>query len=137
MRSTNGLKEEEDLVAGALHGCDLATAQGLWSKYGRFSLTNSAFLATAVSSPTPDWVAKAEWLLAQGCKWSSQAAAMVVHFVKDPAAVITRLAWLRARGAPLDSEAMSNAYLCGNVRAWDYLLSCILAEGRRRGDVSV
>ncbi len=110
----------QGLVAGAARGCDLATLQRVHSMLSKQQAQERQqqlqqeqqpqqqqqqqeeqhiypkLLAAAVSSPTPDWAAKAQWLLQQGHprdarSWDLQDVAALPDAVK-------RVEWMRREG---------------------------------------
>ncbi|KAG2494527.1 hypothetical protein HYH03_007294 [Edaphochlamys debaryana] len=96
-----------DVLEAAAEGCDLAAFQQLWAqggpKEGQLSRDARAFiLHSAVGSRTPDWQAKAEFALGQGCSplWSAYHCA--ARHVTSGDAAVARFEWLKARGCRLD-----------------------------------
>ncbi|KXZ49076.1 hypothetical protein GPECTOR_23g160 [Gonium pectorale] len=75
-----------------------------------------------MSSPTPDWAAKVEWLEAQGARRREDAAARAAGLPDDGEA-LARLTWLRGRGYPVDGDAVLAAARSGNTAALQYLLA--------------
>ncbi|KXZ45040.1 hypothetical protein GPECTOR_59g648 [Gonium pectorale] len=105
------------LIAGVAHSCDLTTLQRLWWRWGELEeLAKAMAMEAAAGSPTPDWAAKVEWLVAQGCPRESPRQA-----AERPDAV-ARLAWLQARGIPLNFISVISAAKTGNAAAVQYLL---------------
>ncbi|KXZ51850.1 hypothetical protein GPECTOR_11g289 [Gonium pectorale] len=88
-----------------------------------------AILANAAGCWTADWVAKVEWLEAQGYPKTAEAAGKVARWRKP----LERLRWLRERGFPLDQVAVTEAAFKGDVPALQYLL----AEGAPSSDDAV
>ncbi|KAG2493804.1 hypothetical protein HYH03_008023 [Edaphochlamys debaryana] len=90
------------LLEGAAEGCSLAVLQTVWGTVGEQLTaaeddeTRSKPLTAAVGSPTPDWEAKAEFLLAQGLPFYHTSANAAVCLPPDTA--LQRLEWLKARG---------------------------------------
>ncbi|KXZ45039.1 hypothetical protein GPECTOR_59g647 [Gonium pectorale] len=110
--------EKRLLIAGVAHGCDLLTLQRLWRGWGNLDEpTKGEALKAAGGGPTPDWAAKVEWLMAQGCQRRS----CPWPAVECPDAV-ARLAWLRARGFPFKPFCVNVAAATGNAAAVQYLL---------------
>ncbi|KXZ47034.1 hypothetical protein GPECTOR_38g271 [Gonium pectorale] len=89
------------LLSAAAGGCDLATLQRYVQQWGwgrpKGVEPKQRALAAAAGSPTPDWVAKVEWLEAQGCPPSVFAG----REAAERSDAVGRLAWLRGRGYPL------------------------------------
>ncbi|KXZ46057.1 hypothetical protein GPECTOR_47g332 [Gonium pectorale] len=113
------------LVAATAAGCALAAlqqrvAEGGWGLSETMYKTEA--LAAAAGSPTLDWGAKVEWLEAQGCPKSTEAAEEAAGMPNHSEA-LARLSWLRGRGYPADEKAVKAAPRTGNVAALQYLLA--------------
>ncbi|KXZ49728.1 hypothetical protein GPECTOR_20g585 [Gonium pectorale] len=112
-------------VAAAAEGCDLAALQhrvrtGGWAqRWGDEGVSKDCALGVAACSLTPDWTAKVEWLEAQGCHRSSYTT-MVAAQRPD---AVTRVAWMRDRGYPVDRLAVEVVAASGNMAALQYLLA--------------
>ncbi|KAG2494828.1 hypothetical protein HYH03_007069 [Edaphochlamys debaryana] len=123
----------------ALEGCDLATVQRLCAELGAppASWTGTAktgCLAWALSSRTPDWRAKAEWLVSQVPGWQLPTAPPWTLSTLYPqlagrlrgAELLERFAWLKAKGRPPlpgDLYALQQAVRSGDVTAFEWLLA--------------
>ncbi|KAG2488241.1 hypothetical protein HYH03_013232 [Edaphochlamys debaryana] len=88
----------------------------------------------AVGSSLPDWEAKAEWLMCQGCELGTSAV-LSWAVIRATAALpeeeaAERLRWLEARGAPLEGpEALRAAVETGHAAAARHLLGLGVREG--------
>ncbi|KXZ48023.1 hypothetical protein GPECTOR_31g387 [Gonium pectorale] len=99
-------------------------------------------ITAAVSSTTPDWRAKVEWLEALGAQLpsllSSDAARMHSSVrcreaarLPSDADALERLRWLRSRGCSATADAVTAAAVAGNMATLEYLLT----EGGIEGDL--
>ncbi|KXZ50286.1 hypothetical protein GPECTOR_17g925 [Gonium pectorale] len=114
-------EEQRLLFAAVAHGCDLPTLQRFWHARGTPDAgAKEETLAAAAGSPAPDWAAKVEWLVAQGCPRATVRPANMAARRPDAAA---RLAWLRSRDYPMDSWTVWVAAGEGNVATLQYLLA--------------
>ncbi|KXZ52865.1 hypothetical protein GPECTOR_8g247 [Gonium pectorale] len=117
------------MVASVALGCDLASLRDRIDAGGWGQLESDPdgcrkhLLAAASSSPTPDWGAKVEWLEAQGCPRSVDAAEAAVGHTEEEYDTVARLTWLRDRGYPIDGAAVEAASYTGNVAAVKFLLA--------------
>ncbi|KXZ55108.1 hypothetical protein GPECTOR_3g261 [Gonium pectorale] len=113
------VNEQQWLVVGVVHGCDLPTLQRMWPGWGELSdRVKEAALDAAEGSPTPDWAAKVEWLEARGCPRGDYVGCGAAG---HPDAV-ARLAWLRGRGCTLGAPAVAAAVAECNSAALQFLL---------------
>ncbi|KAG2491999.1 hypothetical protein HYH03_009729 [Edaphochlamys debaryana] len=77
-------------------------------------------LAAAAGSPTPDWTAKVDFLLARGCRRRSSVVAVAVAAPDG----MERLLWLtRQRGFPVEEQVLVAAAGRGNLGAVQRLLT--------------
>ncbi|KXZ46060.1 hypothetical protein GPECTOR_47g335 [Gonium pectorale] len=82
-------------LCNVAHGCDLPSLKRAWLRFGP-SLgldRKAAVLNYAAGSPMPGWAAKVEWLEAQGCTYSPDAA-VYAAVQPDHGEALTRLTWL-------------------------------------------
>ncbi|KXZ46066.1 hypothetical protein GPECTOR_47g341 [Gonium pectorale] len=107
------------------HGCDLPTLQRAWLRFGPdLDLdTTAAVLSSAAGSPTPDWASKMEWLEAQGCPRTAEAARAAAGLPNNDGEALARLTWLQGRGYPFDVYAVIAAGSSGNTAALQHLLA--------------
>ncbi|KXZ48450.1 hypothetical protein GPECTOR_27g620 [Gonium pectorale] len=129
------------LLSAVAEGCDLATLQQLWATWVQEKRPPRGFevsprldlvVAAAAGSLTPDWAAKVEWLVEScGCPLTALATARAA--AAGDAGTPARLAWLRARGAPVDESAARAAAWAGDIATLSYLL---VEGGAPRPDVT-
>ncbi len=114
-----GLVEREQVLTAAAKHCDLA---GLQAAFGALSVDpaqEDRILNAAAESPTPDAVAKMEWLMrAGGRRLNPQGSTAEAAACSGD---LGRLQWLRARGCPMEGlgvlrEALQHADLA--VAQW-------------------
>ncbi|KXZ46065.1 hypothetical protein GPECTOR_47g340 [Gonium pectorale] len=111
-------------LCSMVYGCDLPTLQRAWLHFGTSLLgldTKAAVLSSAAGSPTPDWAAKVEWLEAQGCPRSIEAAREAAG-LPDHSKALARLTWLLGRGYPANWGAVRAAVRNGNTSLLLHLL---------------
>ncbi len=123
------------VVAGAARGCELGIlrqlhetheymvqqqGQGQQGQTGR----QPSFLAAAASSPTPDWEAKAQWLLQQGHPRDARCSGL--DTLADLPDAAERVGWMRReRVAFLGTASLTQAAACrGHVPLLSALLDC-------------
>ncbi len=103
------------LLAGAAHGCDLATLQELHATWGEEGKQQHTFdpaaarqevVAAAAASPTPDWRSKVQWLLGAGAYPAATAACRRAVALPDAA---ERLKWMAQAGVPLEPQDRDGA----------------------------
>ncbi|GFR42537.1 hypothetical protein Agub_g3443 [Astrephomene gubernaculifera] len=115
------------LLQTASRGCDLATLQRLYRDWRGARLGRQFkcdILTTVVGSPAPDWQDKVVWLEKQGCPKDPSVCAEAAT-CSD---ALSRLAWLRRRGYPVDEMALHLAAERGDVAVMDSL-DCFMNEG--------
>ncbi|KXZ46067.1 hypothetical protein GPECTOR_47g342 [Gonium pectorale] len=107
------------------HGCDLPTLQRAWPCCVAFLDfdTKEGLISSAAGRPTPDWAAKVEWMVAQGCPRSDEAADAAACLPNNDGEALARLTWLRGRGYPVHVRAVHAAAHSGNTAALLYLLA--------------
>ncbi|KAG2496178.1 hypothetical protein HYH03_005778 [Edaphochlamys debaryana] len=116
-------------LAAAAKGCDAATFRRLCEQSGsvrsmpRFHLND--ILQAAVTSPTPDWRAKADLLLSL-CPPGEAPGAVIVVGLTDPGTMLERLTWLQDHGFPLRGttgvQCLAAAVEANSTEAVEWLL---------------
>ncbi len=97
---------DRGLEAAARH-CDLAGLQEAWHALSCSTEVATPVLDAAAASPTPDAIAKMEWILAEGngtCSVQTTTAAAAAR-----SGDLGRLRWLRDRGCPMDLRVLRSA----------------------------
>ncbi|EFJ42940.1 hypothetical protein VOLCADRAFT_107036, partial [Volvox carteri f. nagariensis] len=125
----------ENLLIAAAEGFDLAALQRLkqhslpgediegQQRMVADAITHTTLnrmLAAAAGSATSDWLAKMEWLEAQGGQPTVQASESAAGSPHD---ALGRLQWLRSRDYPLDESVADAAAAAGNPAALQYLVA--------------
>ncbi|KXZ53496.1 hypothetical protein GPECTOR_7g946 [Gonium pectorale] len=120
LRSSRSITVDNEYLCGVAHGCNLAVLQRAWQRLG--NRKPHCLISAAAGSPTPDWAAKVEYLEACGCPRSAMAVATAAALPDDGQA-LARVTWLRARGYPLEPDALWAAARRGNTAALQVLLA--------------